>query len=184
MGESPKSASTPSIFISIVTGLSNGLPVVAPNLGAFAERLKGRNWTWICDWQKTDTQWLSFFDQIRMQHFCSNTPPGPLPDCYANVSKGQIGAMNVDVKTHLEYSTEYLQSLTSTKKFSVCETLALSQDISQLYPDDTTPAPLILILKTRTLAGLRRLRGIPVLSRLTQLIPIHLQRKIKTWLRR
>jgi glycosyltransferase involved in cell wall biosynthesis len=55
--------------------LEAGLPVVAPDLGAFAERLQNRDWTWLCPWYQSAQQWLEFFLRIRQDHFCSNTSP-------------------------------------------------------------------------------------------------------------
>ncbi len=54
-----------------------GLPVVAPSLGAFAERLAGRRWTWVCDWQQTPQQWLEFFCRIRTDNFAAAHAPAP-----------------------------------------------------------------------------------------------------------
>lgn len=59
--------------------LQAGLPVVAPNLGAFAERLQNREWTWLCDWYQSVNQWLDFFKLIRQEHFCKGASPSHIP---------------------------------------------------------------------------------------------------------
>ncbi|MBW2306283.1 MAG: glycosyltransferase [Deltaproteobacteria bacterium] len=51
------------------------LPVVAPNLGAFSERLKGRPWSWIVDWDLPIEQLLQFFIHIRQEYFSKNFAP-------------------------------------------------------------------------------------------------------------
>lgn len=49
-------------------GLATGLPILAPNLGAFPERLAGRPFTWIEPWEQPVTAWLERLTQLR-QHF-------------------------------------------------------------------------------------------------------------------
>ena len=44
--------------------LQAGLPVVAPDLGAFPERLAGRPLTWIRSWQNTPEEWLEWFMDV------------------------------------------------------------------------------------------------------------------------
>ena len=38
--------------------------VVAPNIGSFAERLSGRQWSWIQAWEFPPAAWLEFFAQV------------------------------------------------------------------------------------------------------------------------
>jgi O-antigen biosynthesis protein len=51
-----------------------GTPVVAPDLGAFGERLANRPWTWICPWDQAPEQWGDFFVRLRTQ-FATGAPP-------------------------------------------------------------------------------------------------------------
>ena len=57
--------------------LQGGWPVVAPDLGAFAERLQGRGWTWVQPWDQTPAQWLAFFEDIRQRHWLTGQAPQP-----------------------------------------------------------------------------------------------------------
>lgn len=41
-----------------------GLPAVAPNLGAFKERLQGRHLTWLQPWDQTPEAWNNFFNTV------------------------------------------------------------------------------------------------------------------------
>ncbi len=58
--------------------LSRGLPVAAPDLGAFAERLAGREWSWILPWNTSPEDWLNFFVRIREDNFRTGISP-PVP---------------------------------------------------------------------------------------------------------
>ena len=58
--------------------LESGMPVVAPNIGAFAERLQGRRWTWLADWQQSSETWLAFFESIKDRHFSTGISPDPI----------------------------------------------------------------------------------------------------------
>lgn len=57
--------------------LQAGLPVVAPDLGAFAERLAGRPWSWVRPWASSTTDWVQWFTYLREAHFASLHPPQP-----------------------------------------------------------------------------------------------------------
>jgi glycosyltransferase involved in cell wall biosynthesis len=60
--------------------LELGLPVVAPDLGAFPERVAGRSWTWIVPWDWDTARVLEFFLSIRQKNFLTgSTPPVPPP---------------------------------------------------------------------------------------------------------
>jgi O-antigen biosynthesis protein len=57
--------------------LEAGLPVVAPDLGAFPERLAGRNWSWIVPWQQEACKRNDFFLKIMNEHFLLGVAPSP-----------------------------------------------------------------------------------------------------------
>lgn len=59
--------------------LKAGLPVVAPDIGAFTERLSERPWTWLRPWNTPPDAWLSFFLEIRQRHFLQAHAPLPAP---------------------------------------------------------------------------------------------------------
>lgn len=58
--------------------LEAALPIIAPNLGAFPERLVGREWSWIRDWQQKPEDWNNFFAVLMHEHFIPLRPPAPL----------------------------------------------------------------------------------------------------------
>jgi hypothetical protein len=57
--------------------MTAGLPIVASDLGAFSERLAGRPWTWLIDWNWSAEKLLEFFLTIRTRHFATGVPPQP-----------------------------------------------------------------------------------------------------------
>lgn len=56
-----------------------GVPVVAPDLGSFPERLSRRHWTWLMPWNTTPRAWLDFFLALRSQHFQTGQEPAAAP---------------------------------------------------------------------------------------------------------
>ncbi len=59
--------------------LEAGLPVIAPNLGAFPERLAGRAWSWVVPLPCSAYHWNSIFMQLAHEHFGPGRPPAPPP---------------------------------------------------------------------------------------------------------
>lgn len=59
--------------------LEAGLPVAAPDIGAFPERLSGRTWTWVRDWQTMPSDWNNLFVEIMEKHFRKDASP-PIVD--------------------------------------------------------------------------------------------------------
>lgn len=55
--------------------LKSGCPIIAPNIGAFAERLNQRPWSWICPWNWSSDEWNNFFVQIKADHFMTGISP-------------------------------------------------------------------------------------------------------------
>ncbi len=60
--------------------LEAALPVVAPDFGAFPERLAGRDWSWIRSWQQTPEEWNDFLVKIMDDHFKTGIAPTPVDD--------------------------------------------------------------------------------------------------------
>jgi len=64
---------------TLSAALDARLPVVAPDLGAFPERLSGRPWTWICPWYWLSEEWVQFFEGLVARHFDPGSAPDPAP---------------------------------------------------------------------------------------------------------
>jgi len=50
---------------TLSAALRSALPIVAPDLGAFPERLQGRPWTWVEPWRQPPEAWLDVLERVR-----------------------------------------------------------------------------------------------------------------------
>jgi hypothetical protein len=73
-----------------------------PRLGAFPERVSGRPWSWIVDWNLPPEQAVTTLMAIR-EHFVSGIPPSP--PVHEVVSGAPVGAADF-------YRTAYLGGAT------------------------------------------------------------------------
>ncbi len=162
---------------TLSASLAAGLPIVAPRLGAFAERLQNRDWTWLCDWHQSASQWLQFFDDIRQQHFCSGSSPNHIPPFVAPI----LPEASADAQV-LSYRSTYLAQLPRRRAASVRELVDLRQiaTLKQQRPGANQPAA--TAFRLAALRALMRLQANPRLSRLRRLVPMHLQRRVKSWM--
>jgi len=160
---------------TLSASLQGGWPVVAPDIGAFPERLTGRRWTWIKPWQWSAPRWLAFFVDIREQHFCTGTPPVPplpvLPDLPASVQPGQ--------SSRDWYAGPYLAELPSADHAPEF-TLNLRNLIAAHQP--TKDEGMAHNARGLTLRLLTRARAWPPLARVARDIPQQWQTRIKSWL--
>jgi O-antigen biosynthesis protein len=62
---------------TLSAAMEAGYPVIAPDLGAFTERLAERAWSWIVPWNLPTDELLEFFVRVRQEHFIPDvSPPG------------------------------------------------------------------------------------------------------------
>lgn len=151
------------------------LPVVCTNLGAFAERVSGRPWSWVCPWDWTATMWLEFFTTIRSQHFRT----GKSPDLF--VFSEDLFATDFDY--YKAYVPEYLsKNLTKPMDEKLqLQTLIHSVEKRQV-PFLTWKEKLSHKVRTQTLHFVTLLRRSAFLRTLMQKISPNLQRRVKSWL--
>ena len=85
--------------------LRERLPIAAPNLGVFPERIAGRAWSWICPWTWNAREWNDFFVAIRARHFMTGVGPETAP--------GEIVSHEFDYRTrYLEHTKQPSSELT------------------------------------------------------------------------
>ncbi len=161
---------------TLSAALEAGLPIIAPNVGAFGERLQNRDWTWVCDWQQNSNVWLEFFKHVRGDHFVTGISPPP------------IAAVSHSLRSEsapIGYRTNYLESLPKPIALSAAQLLdvqmLLSASLQQNHPQTATSFSSAKAAALRTVV---RLRSHNALSPLAKLIPMHLQRRVKSWLAR
>lgn len=158
---------------TLSTSLESGLPIVAPNIGAFAERLQNRDWTWLCDWHQSANRWVNFFNDLRENNFGLGISPqhiAPLP-------KSEFEAANT-----FAYRGNYLVSVPRPVTPPPHELLGIQQLLSenqQWLDSGQKPGN---GLKSSTLHTIVWLRASTALSPLARLVPTHLQRRVKSWL--
>lgn len=153
--------------------LQAGLPVVAPNLGAFPERLSGRKWSWIRPWDATPALWLSFFSEVRQNHFIKGVPPAIFVAIASAATDSRISGWS--------YDRDYLANVRQ------------ADDVPALLP-----AAFLLAhrpgggqglerqrrrLKKGMLSALVRLRAWPPVQGMARAIPLRWQTRVKSWLR-
>ena len=152
--------------------LQAGLPVVAPDLGAFPERLAHRAWSWIQPWDMPAANWLAFFQRIHAEHFATGTPPGaPIGD-----------AQQPTLPSGWDYTQHYLPP-THTQP-SPCPPLPAATWLHAHRAGQPQPGlqGVGTGLRRKALSGLVRLRSAPGLRNVAQAIPLRWQTRIKSWL--
>ncbi|MBH1964525.1 MAG: methyltransferase domain-containing protein [Comamonadaceae bacterium] len=156
--------------------LQGGWPVVAPDLGAFSERLTGRAWSWVTAWQKTPAQWVSFFEDIRARHFATGQgPSAPVPNMESSAQHELLANASVGDSAKW-YAAEYMQGLAAPSGQGP-ELQALLRQASSTSPVSEGSKGLLLSL-------LVRLRSTPVLSGVARAIPLRWQTRVKSWLKK
>ena len=154
--------------------LQAGLPVVAPDLGAFPERLAQRAWSWVQPWHMPATDWLAFFQHIHTAHFAPGVPPVAPP-------LGQN--LQAQGSEAWDYAQHYLPTTARTAQ-PTRPPLPSAHWLHNHRPGQTPPGlqGLRTGLRRQALSGLLRLRSAPGLRSLAQAIPLRWQTRLKSWL--
>ena len=168
---------------TLSASLDAGLPIIAPNIGAFGERLQNRDWTWLCDWQQSASQWLEFFDNIRQQNFSTGVGPKHIQNHSSAHISLDIGGTHQKNCLPLAYRTTYLHSLPVPHAPSTQELVEVRDELApNLRQTGVGSQPAAVVIKSAALRTVMRLRASPTLSPVARLIPMHLQRRVKSWL--
>lgn len=155
--------------------LKAGLPVVAPDLGAFSERLHNRAWSWIRPWNSTTEDWLSFFTDIYKQHFLTGIPPSP----HTHVGGSPTPNQNWD------YHDTYLPK--AGPHITPREGSSLTADWLHAYRTGRPQGGLqgaTVAAKRGVLSAMIRLRSAAGLRHVARRVPLRWQTRIKSWLLR
>lgn len=149
--------------------LQAGLPVIAPDLGAFPERLSGRAWSWILPWDSSAKQMVGFLSQVREQHFMTGHGPQPF---VATEPGRALGA-------GWSYERDYLQGVAARPPAVALDTSLLATHVPGRRPGAQHQARQLKHLALSALVGLR---ASPLLRSVARRVPRHWQTRVKTWL--
>ena len=145
--------------------LQAGLPVAAPDIGAFAERLAGRPWSWVRPWATSTADWVQWFSHLRQTHFATLQAP-PAPAALApQAQDAQIQPW--------DYHRDYTQGLQASHTAAPTAT-----QLAALRP----AGPAAPSVRQGMVGVLVRLRAAPGLHHLARAVPAHWQRRAKNWL--
>ncbi|SBS25861.1 N-glycosyltransferase [Marinomonas aquimarina] len=156
---------------TLSAAIEAGLPVVAPNIGAFAERLHGRENSWIVPWDSSADEMATLFDTLSKQ---SSELPAYAHD-------------QTPAKQYTHYRDSYLSLLgTSASKVSIdpLEEGALQTWLEQTLPLTKADLSLKQKLRRKALYGLFKVRQAPLLRSVAKRVPLSLQRRIRDKLMR
>jgi len=146
---------------TLSAALQAGLPVAVPDIGAFAERVAGRPWSWVCPWGQDGKQWAGFFATLHREHFAQALPPAQPAAAPAH-----------DTAEPWNYPDNYLSGLaapTASPQPLAPETL------TQYLPQSPSTT------RSGALSALVYLRSLPMLRGVARRVPAHWRQRVKKW---
>ena len=156
---------------TLSAALQAGLAIVAPDIGAFAERLEGREWSWVEHWDQTPADWLAFFTHIRQVNFVPQHSPKPVE--HATAARHHT---TEPATPAWAYTTDYMRGIAPTPLAPT----EMSLDFFRAHMPALTPAQ---ETRSKALQTLVWLRSLPPLRVVARCIPRHWQTQVKNWLR-
>ena len=144
------------------SAMQAGLPVIAPDLGSFPERLVGRPASFVQPWNQTPEQWKNVLLQIREWMI-------------ANSGKTLEWHNSAFCRTTYRYPESYFRPREDESKSSVpaieLEKVRALCSVARESQHTTVKEDLLRMLW--------RLREMPVMRRLQHMVPFDVQRKVK-----
>jgi hypothetical protein len=158
---------------TLSASLESCLPIVAPNIGAFSERLRARPWTWQLDWAMPAKEILDFFIGIRLQNF--NTGAGPHPP-------QSLSAPTDVMSAAFSYRGSYVETLPKSAPVTIEQLTEIRDRLIQHIVGKSAASAGPRSVRSHSLTAIKRLRASAVFSPLARLVPLHIQRRVKSWL--
>lgn len=152
---------------TLSTCLQMGLPVLAPDFGAFSERLRGRPLSWVEDHRVNPAGWVASIDNV-----VQTISKGSAPVSGCALSKAWEGQTGAGTYYREKYLTEIHRR---TRGESAVLDLATIGELLARSSDRLA----LLGRKEKFLRVLIRLRGLPLIRWLVRLVPFRVQRRIK-----
>lgn len=165
---------------TLSAALRAGLPVVAPQLGAFPERLEARPWSWVEPWDRGPADWLNFFLGLRQHHFLDATAP-LAPQHLRALGPADAPAQDPRQNSERWYRQDYLADILPTAHIELRPQAIL---LPHLHRAPGAPVSGAAVPRRTALRLLVRLRALPVLAPVARHIPPAWQRRVKNWLSR
>ncbi len=138
-------------------GLHQGLPVVVPDIGAFAERVQGRPHSVVRPWDCTVTDWVQFWQAIQQS---AAMPDLPAPGIHRAEPASDF------------YSANYLRDIPPRQGEMSAELFAsLEQNLHAGVE--------ALTRRERLLGGIWRLSRKPLVAKMISVVPFRMQQAIK-----
>ncbi|MDQ6881261.1 MAG: glycosyltransferase, partial [Pseudomonadota bacterium] len=157
---------------TLSAALAAGLPVVAPDIGSFAERLDGRRWSWIEPWDTPPAEWLAFFKRVREENFIAAMSPSPQHLLADAKTDAMIGPWS--------YEDDYLRHVEPAPPAAPLPPAFLE---AHGHHGGQGVERQRRRLKRGALDALVWLRGAAPLRSVAKALPLRLQTRVKSWLR-
>jgi O-antigen biosynthesis protein len=153
---------------TLSAAMLSGAPIVAPNLGAFAERLSNRSWSWICPWDQSAADWSDLFVGLREAHFATGVPP-PL-------------ALRAMTEGSVDWIPAYVNEGKRRSEASIHEHVILRLADAHTTPRLSMARHLWVNARHALLAAGLTVRSLPFLAGLMRRIPLSWQYRVRHWL--
>lgn len=158
---------------TLSTAMRVAMPVVAPNIGSFPERLDGRPYTWVEPWGRDCPGWAEFFAKLRKSIFSATQinvhekwkQPNLNEQPFTYACNYLEGVSQAPIGEEMDFDLERV------KRF-------VYNNSSDRWRDEN------LSKKERVLVRLLKLREHPYLKGISRFVPYRMQRSIKRWLSR
>lgn len=156
---------------TLSTAIESGLPIVAPDIGAFPERLYQKENAWIVPWESDINTFADVFSDLkaRLQKNAMATTPA------------EYRSKIPFIETHFQYQTNYLsytKSVTLTK-IDQLPSNSIREWIDSILTQRQPKQSLEDKARVGLLGLLYKLRGMKVFRQIVKLIPHTVQRRIK-----
>ena len=157
--------------------LAMGLPVAATNLGAIAERLAGRPYSYLQTWDTSPQEWNDFFLQLAKGH------------APAHIARGVSSEQIASGTTAFTYMSQYIEAKNASPRIQdhwpySQEPKSLGQWTNHIHQRLHGRRAIRMRVGQEVLLVLARLRSHPATKWIARKIPMHTQRHIKHWLLR
>lgn len=153
---------------ALSAALRSGLPILASDLGSFAERMEGRPLSFIKPWQSTPIEWNDTLLQIR-DWLLANQDYNNTASDWSQLPQEDCGFLY-----RRDYAVKARDPVAITEELPSLEQLA-----TWCYPHRIGDMP--LSSREKLLYVLIRLRELPGVHHALRLVPFEWQRNIKRW---